>query len=193
MMEQMTASISLNNLEEDIRFSFQLISYLLQYPEKNWLQLKELIEEKNHIEALPVKEQVAMFLSQISEMCLDELKEHYVELFDFNKDCTLSLSYLKAGEQRERGQILVELKSLYREYGYEMIEEELSDFLPVVLEFASVAPLEISINLLTSLHEPLEKLLEELTKAKSPYRHLIVACKRGTDLLRDAAKEKVGK
>lgn len=191
-MEPMTDSISLNNLEEDIRFSFRFISYLLQYPEKHWLQLNDLIEEKNQINTFPVHELIDMFLSHISGMSLDELEEHYVELFDFNKDCTLSLSYLKAGDQRERGQILVELKSLYTKYGYEMLEEELSDFLPVVLEFASVAPLEISINLLTSLHDPLEKLEEELIKANSPYRYLIAACKRGTIMLFEKA-EKGGK
>lgn len=188
-MEQMTVSISSSNAEEDVRFTFQFISYLLQYPEKKWLQITELMAEKDNIDTPEMKERIEAFLMKISEMSLDDCEQHYVQLFDFNKDCTLSLSYLKAGEQKERGQILVELKSLYKEYGYEMTEDELSDFLPVVLEFASVAPLEITINLLTSLHEPIEKLREELVKANSPYQYLVEACQIGTGLLQDSAEK----
>lgn len=189
-MEQMTVSISSNSVEEDIRYTFRFISYLLQYPAKHWLQINELMEEKETIVSSEMKEFIYHFLTEISEMSLDDLEEHYVQLFDFNKDCTLSLSYLKAGEQKERGQILVELKTLYREYGYEMVEEELSDFLPVVLEFASVAPLEITMNLLTSLHEPIEKLRGELAKANSPYQYLITACQYAVRQLQNvAAKE----
>lgn len=169
--------------EKDVRNSFKMISYLLQYPDKRWLQWGELVEEVEEFENPDLKVPLAAFLKAIGGISLDDLEQYYVDLFDFNPACTLSLSYLKAGEQRERGQILVELKGMYREYGYEMTEEELSDYLPVVLEFASVAPLEISANLLGSFCEPIEKLQQELEMLKSPYLFLLTACLSGMELL----------
>lgn len=183
-MEQMTTSISLN-IEKEIRESCKMISYLLQYPDKRWLQWKELVEDVQSFNNPYVEKPLSSFLEGIGKLSLDDLEQHYVDLFDFNSDCSLSLSYLKAGEQRERGQILVELKAMYRQYGYEMTDEELSDYLPVVLEFASVAPLQISANLLRSLHEPIQKLKNELERLNSPYTFLITACISNMEALED--------
>jgi nitrate reductase delta subunit len=182
MMEQMINSMFSKD-EDEVRNSFKLISYLLQYPDKRWLQWRELVEEVEEFESPSLKTPLASFLKAIGDISLDELEQNYVDLFDFNPACSLSLSYLKAGEQRERGQILVELKGLYKDFGYEMTDEELSDYLPVVLEFASVAPLQISANLLGSMREPIEKLKNELEMLNSPYLFLIIACLSGMELL----------
>lgn len=181
-MEAMTNSISSNH-ESELRKVFKTISYLLQYPDKRWLQWSELKEEVQQFENIHIKTTLLSFLEVIGEMSLDDLEQHYVNLFDFNPACTLSLSYIKVGEQRERGQILVELKEIYKDYGYEMTDEELSDFLPVVLEFSSLAPLQISANLLGSFREPIEQLKNELDGLKSPYTLLIDACMTGITLL----------
>lgn len=182
MMEQTTNSISLN-IEEEIRESLKMISYLFQYPDKRWLQWGELVETVQQFNNPYVEKSLTSFLEAIGKLSLDDLEQHYVNLFDFNADCSLSLSYLKAGEQRERGQILLELKSTYREYGFEMTDEELSDYLPVVLEFAAVAPLQISANLMKSVRKPIETLKSELERLNSPYVFLTEACLAGTEAL----------
>lgn len=186
MMEQTIHSTSLNiNMEEEVRKSFRMISYLLQYPDKRWLQWGELVEELVEFLNKDLQAFLENFLERIGDYSLDDLEQHYVNLFDFNPECSLSLSYLKAGEQRERGQILVELKALYKQYGYEMTDAELSDYLPVVLEFASVAPLQIAVNLLKSLEEPIEKLSNELKQQNSPYEYLILAALCGKEAMED--------
>lgn len=182
-MEQMITSISLND-EKEIRKSFKMISYLLQYPDKKWLQWGELIEELEEFNNSVIKNSLMDFLEGIGKLSLDDLEQHYVNIFDFNPDCSLSLSYLKAGEQRERGQILVELKELYREHGYEMTDEELSDYLPVVLEIASVVPLQITVNLLMSFLDSINKLKSELERLNSPYVFLINVCLFGMEALK---------
>jgi nitrate reductase molybdenum cofactor assembly chaperone NarJ/NarW len=60
-----------------------------------------------------------------------------------------------------------------------MTDEELSDYLPLVLEVVSVAPLQISVNLFASFKEPIEKLKHELEQVGSPYSQLIEACWNG--------------
>lgn len=182
MMEQMMNSMSSNH-ETEVRESFKMISYLLQYPDKRWLQWRELVEEVQQFENPDIQTPLLSFLKAIGEISLDDLESQYVDLFDFNPACTLSMSDLKGGERREKGQILVELKALYKDYGYEMTDEELSDYLPVVLEFASVAPIQISINLLRSLREPIEKLKNELETLSTPYAFLLVACVSGMEWL----------
>ncbi|CAH2715813.1 hypothetical protein BACCIP111895_02997 [Neobacillus rhizosphaerae] len=182
MMEQKMNSMFSKD-EAEVRDTFKMISYLLQYPDKRWMQWRELVEEVEDFENPSIKNPLASFLEAIGDISLDDLEQDYVDLFDFNPACSLSLSYLKTGENRERGQILVELKTLYKEYGFEMTDEELSDYLPVVLEFASVAPLRISRNLLGSLREPIEKLKNELETLKSPYLFLITGCLSGMELL----------
>ncbi len=155
---------------------FKMISYLLQYPNQQWLQMDDLVNEVNELDDSEERTSLLAFLSSIGELPLDELEAHYVNVFDFNAACSLYLSYLKAGEQRERGAILVELKTLYNEHGFQMTDEELSDYLPVVLEFAAVAPLQIAINLLGSFDEPIHQVYEELDKVDSPYKLLLAAC-----------------
>ena len=182
MMEEMMHSMSSSH-ENEVRKAFKIISYLLQYPDKKWLQWGELKEEVEQLKSTDIRKPLTLFLEEIGNMSLDDLVLHYVNLFDFNSSCTLSLSYLKVGEQRERGQILVELKSMYKDYGFEMIDEELPDFLPVVLEFVAIAPLQISANLLNSFFEPIEKLKSELKAVKSPYAYLIDTCSSGVSLL----------
>lgn len=159
----------LDKKETEVREAFQLISYLLQYPEKEWLQWRELVEETEQFEEHSLRKPLLSFLKGIGEVSLDDLTQAYVQQFDFNPKCSLYLTYLKAGEQRERGQILVELKALYKEYGFVMTDEELSDYLPLVLEFVSVAPMQISVNLFASFKEPIEKLKHELEQVGSPY------------------------
>ncbi|MEH7013409.1 nitrate reductase molybdenum cofactor assembly chaperone [Neobacillus niacini] len=181
-MEQMKNSMS-SNVETEVRDLFKIISYLLQYPDKRWLQWGELVEEVQLLNNSFLKLPLLSFLDAIGGMSLEDLEQQYVSLFDFNPACSLSLSYLKAGEQKERGQILVELKAMYKDYGYEMTEEELSDYLPVLLEFSSVAPLQISVNLLRSFREPMIKLKNELEALKSPYHYLISACLSGMESL----------
>lgn len=173
----------LDKKEMDARGAFQMISYLLQYPEKKWLQWRELIEGTEQFEEPSLRNPLVSFLKAIGEISLDDLTQAYVQQFDFNPKCSLYLTYLKAGEQRERGQILVELKALYKEHGLVMTDEELSDYLPLVLEFVSVAPLQISLNLFASFKEPIEKLKKELDQAGSPYSQLLEGCLNGAVLL----------
>ncbi len=162
--------------EADFRDVLKMISYLLQYPNKEWLHIGDLTEEVSQLVDEDSKASLLTFLQEISEYSLEQLEAHFVNVFDFNDKRTLYLSYLKAGEQRERGMILVELKTLYNEYGFTLTDEELSDFLPVVLEFASVAPLTIACNLLNSFLEMIEQLVQELGTIDSVYQSLLTCC-----------------
>ena len=69
--------------------------------------------------------------------------------------CGLHLTYHTHGDRRQRGLELVRLKRRYAEAGHPFEGAELPDYLPVMLEFASLRP-EEGTALLASLRAPLE-------------------------------------
>ena len=50
--------------------------------------------------------------------------------------------YNKFDTQKERGQMLAKLKVLYEMFGLKMVDNELSDYLPLMLQFLQIADWE---------------------------------------------------
>ena len=63
----------------------------------------------------------------------------YREIIDFSKKHPLYMTFNKFDTQKERGQMLAKLKVLYEMFGLKMVDNELSDFLPLMLQFLQVA------------------------------------------------------
>lgn len=134
---------------------WQLLSVLLQYPDA------ELLEA----DACP---------AWMRETPLRELQAAYVKTFDFDRRASLYLTYHTHGDRRQRGLELVRLKRRYAEAGLPMTESELPDYLPVLLEFAALAP-EQGEALLNDLRAPLELVRARLHEKESPYADLLDA------------------
>jgi nitrate reductase delta subunit len=86
---------------------------------------------------------------------------------------------------------LVRLKKLYRAAGLPREGSELPDYLPVMLEFAALAPDGIGSHLLAEHRTGLELLRLHLTEARSPYAHLLDAVCAGLPRLRLPELEQV--
>lgn len=65
-------------------------------------------------------------------------EEDYVRTFDLSDHGSLYLTAHEMGDSRDRGQALIELRNLLNRFGYGVPERQLSDFLPLVLEFLAV-------------------------------------------------------
>lgn len=87
------------------------------------------------------KERLGALLTELSERDPYELEERYVELFDRTRALSLHLFEHVHGDSRERGQAMVDLQSIYRRAGFELVSNELPDYLPAMLEFLSCRPL----------------------------------------------------
>ena len=79
-------------------------------------------------------------IAELSEADGMDLEERYVALFDRGRFTSLNLFEHVHGESRERGPAMVDLKRLYQRAGYELSTRELPDYLPALLEFASLRP-----------------------------------------------------
>jgi nitrate reductase molybdenum cofactor assembly chaperone NarJ/NarW len=112
----------------------RVLSVLLQYPDENLVAAREeVLQECDDA-------RTASFVEMLSDVSLRELQDEYVTTFDFDRRASLYLTYHTHGDRRQRGLELVRLKRRFAEAGFELAEDELPDYLPALLEFASLAP-----------------------------------------------------
>jgi nitrate reductase delta subunit len=110
---------------------------------------------------------------------LGELQRQYVDSFDFAKQCSLHLTYHVHGDRRQRGMAMLKLKEAYRAAGADPPGDELPDYLPLMLEFAAIAPDKRGLRLLEDHRVSIELVRAGLGRAESPYRPVldaVVAC-----------------
>lgn len=108
-------------------------------------------------------------LAELRNDDLYELQERYVELFDRSRSLTLNLFEHVHGESRDRGQAMVDLAALYEQGGLTMTANELPDYLPLLLEYASTRPFSEARQLLTDVAPIVAALRERLVARGSTY------------------------
>ena len=148
-------------------------SLLLRYPDRDTLAVLPTLTAA--LDGLPAA--VAGPLRSLAEhrstAAPGELVTAYVELFDFRRRCCLHLTYYTAGDTRKRGEALVLFAAAYKAAGLEIIDGELPDYLPAVLDLAAVD--DDGWRLLRENRVGLDLLAKALAAEKSPYRHAIEA------------------
>jgi len=148
---------------------WKLLSVCLSYPDPELVaHLDELEEAAGSVPA------VAPFLSWLRRTPLPAAQEAYVRTFDFDRRASLHLTYHTHGDRRQRGLELVRLKRRYAEAGFPLEGRELPDHLPVLLEFAALAP-EAGEALLAEQRPALELVRAALRAGGSPYAVLLDA------------------
>ena len=152
----------------------KLLALLLVYPDEELLE--SLPELREAAAGLPRAEHASLerVLDALEATPLAELRRAYVETFDFDRRCGLHLTYHTHGDRRQRGLELVRLKRRYAEAGLPFESSELPDYLPVVLEFASLRQDE-GTELLASLRAPLELIRAALHDRESSYAGVLDA------------------
>jgi len=152
---------------------YKLASVLLQYPTAALFEGIDVLDA----EAAKVPRSAAVplrrFLGWLRVTAPSEVATHYVATFDLRRRCALYLTYYRYGDTRKRGMAMLAFKAAYRAAGLEMSEDELPDYLPLVLDFAALHPR--GERLLRSHRADLELLLRGLREATSPYADVVDA------------------
>jgi len=152
---------------------FKLASILLQYPT---MSIFAGLDELDHAAACTPRagrEEFRRFLGWLRSSAPTDVAQHYVETFDLRRRCALYLTYYRYGDTRKRGMSMLAFKTAYRNAGYVPSDEELPDYLPLVLDFASLCPRGES--LVRSYRADLELLRRALHEATTPYADVIDA------------------
>jgi len=173
---------------------FKALSALLSYPDealqKAAPELRAAIDEDG---LLPPENRRALeaLIEEIATGDLFAMQERYVELFDRTRSLSLHLFEHVYGESRDRGQAMIDLKSLYEQNGLHLSTSELPDFLPAFLEFLSIRPLDEAREQLSQPAHILTALAERLHKRHSPYAAVFEALTALAVLAPDAEIELV--
>jgi nitrate reductase delta subunit len=155
-----------------------VVSLLLQYPGDELLAARPAIGDAiGALPASPERAALQRFFGRYRSAPAIELQQEYVETFDLQRRCSLYLTYGTEGDTRRRGMALLRLKRLYAAAGLPMEGSELPDYLPVMLEFAALAPDCHGRRLLAEHRAGLELLRMSLRERRSPYLDLVeVVC-----------------
>ncbi len=119
---------------------FKLASLLLQYPTPELRTALADVEPGDLAGLHRSRAAVEALLEHCAAATTGELDRLYTETFDFSKQRSLHLTYHLHGDSRQRGMALLRLKQAYEAAGFEFVTSELPDYLPLMLEFAGLAP-----------------------------------------------------
>ena len=177
--------------------TFKLASVLLQYPTAALFDgLGELDAFAATTSPRQARAAFARFLAWLRATPPADVAQHYVETFDLRRRCALYLTYYRYGDTRKRGLAMLAFKTAYRDAGFIPSEDELPDYLPMVLDFAALT--DRGQRLLRSHRADLELLRRALHEAGTPYARVVDAvCAQlprlaRRDLLRVRAAEQQG-
>lgn len=153
---------------------YKILSVLLEYPEQelidNLPEIRAIVGESTDLDAA---EKVALreFIDHLVSKPLTEIQADYVSTFDRTAEHSLHLTHHLFGDEsdRNRGPALIDLSEMFKEYGVKTVTNELPDYLPLLLEFASHLDENEATVFLSDVNKVLKSLTENLTKANSPY------------------------
>lgn len=155
---------------------YKLLSVLLEYPSQELVthipELQEMVREHAEISD-DEREALQGFLLYLTSATLTELQADYVKTFDMVAEHSLHLTHHLFGDDKNRGPALIDLGELYKDYGVEVVANELPDYLPLVLEFTAYLDDGEATIFLSDAKKVFGILTENLSKAESPYASLL--------------------
>ena len=147
---------------------YKLLSSLLDYPP----DLRDFVAQSIEIDHAE-REALQNFLSHLQSLSVTELQADYVQTFDMTAEHSLHLTHHLFGDDKNRGPALIDLGELYKDYGVEVVTNELPDYLPLILEFTAYLDDNEATVFLSDAKKVLGVLTENLQKAGSPYAALL--------------------
>ena len=126
----------------DVSLTLRALSVLLRYPDAPMrAHLPELASALHAAGALRADRLTALdsLIGRLQRADLDA-ETQYVELFDRGRRTALHLFEHIHGDSRDRGPAMIDLIRTYEAAGLIITPDELPDYLPLVLEYASTQP-----------------------------------------------------
>jgi nitrate reductase delta subunit len=152
--------------------TLRALAALLAYPSEELKahasDLRSAIEEEKALSATE-RDWLEPLLHSLEADELLDLQATYSELFDRSRSLSLHLFEHVHGDNRERGQAMIDLGQQYLASGFFLEANELPDFVPVFLEYVSCLPLPAGRDTLSQPAHVFAALAERLDKRQSSY------------------------
>lgn len=131
-------------MEQQERAILAIASRLLTYPNESFKddQMEIKICMTDNISSPEIAEDLKKAILPLESLTLQDLQELYVATFDLRSKLGLYLTAHELGDSSKRGAALIKLQKLVNEAGFERVEGELADYIPMLLELLSIAELD---------------------------------------------------
>ncbi len=161
--------------ERDQRLVWRIAALLLDYPCAQTLAMADQLTTGAMELPASVGAPLLDFLREFGDGDPLQLAALYVETFDMRRNASLHLTYYAYGDTRKRGMALLRFKHAYRQAGMQLGDDELPDYLPLVLEFAATID-QLHGKRLLAEHVPVLELLRlSLLDSGSAYADVVAA------------------
>ncbi|MEW9676205.1 nitrate reductase molybdenum cofactor assembly chaperone [Lentibacillus sp. L22] len=129
-------------MEQQDRALLVIASRLLTYPEDDFFDqardITECMEET--MMGLPMFKELEKALKPFYKYRVPELQQVYVATFDLKAKQGLYLTAHELGDSNKRGAALIKLQKIINKAGFERVDDELADYMPMLFEFLATAP-----------------------------------------------------
>jgi len=168
-----------------MRFTLKALAALLAYPslelQENIPSVRRSLQDDGALSRRDLA-RLEPLLTELEGRDLLELQVAYSDLFDRSRKFSLHLFEHIHGDNRERGQAMIDLGQQYAGSGLLLDTTELPDFVPVFLEYAAHLPPGEARELLGQPAHVFAVLAERLDERTPPYAaifHALVALAAG--------------
>ncbi|WP_199797585.1 nitrate reductase molybdenum cofactor assembly chaperone [Pseudazoarcus pumilus] len=162
----------------EMKYTLRALAALLSYPDAELRahvpDLRAALVDEGALSAARVAELDAL-LRQLERARPLEAEAEYVELFDRGRATSLHLFEHVHGDSRDRGPAMVDLGQTYSQAGLDLAPDELPDYLPAVLEFASTQPAPAARDFLAETAHILNAIFNALETRGSRYAAVLNA------------------
>lgn len=147
-----------------------IASRLIHYPGNDFdRDLEWMMNELENETQGETKEAWTSIVQLFQSMPLEELKKIYVETFDWKEKTGLYLTAQELGDSRKRGAALIKLQKLINEAGFDRLDGELADYIPMLYEFLAVAQENPAVERLKRRLAAATFRISENIEEKNPY------------------------
>jgi nitrate reductase molybdenum cofactor assembly chaperone NarJ/NarW len=161
-----------------MRRTLRVLAHLLRYPDPALRKhAPELAAAIAHEAALPTPRIVELqaLIDRLQTQPALKVEADYVALFDRGRNTSLHLFEHVHGDSRDRGAAMIDLIQHYEQAGLYLRGDELPDYLPVLLEFASTQPPPQARGFLAESATIVRAIFSAVTKRESAYASVIAA------------------
>lgn len=152
--------------------TLRVLAHLLSYPNAELRQHMGELRSALHTEQALSEQRLAeldVLMLNLERGDLLELQSQYVDLFDRGRATALHLFEHVHGDSRDRGPAMIDLAQTYEKANLYLAADELPDYLPVVLQFASTQPAQEARDFLAEMAHILNAIFNALQKRGSGY------------------------
>ena len=152
--------------------SLRVLALLLGYPDAelraHLSELRAALHAERALSASRLTELDAL-IATLGRKAVLEVESDYVEMFDRGRATSLHLFEHVHGDSRDRGPAMIDLTKTYEQAGLFLGEDEMPDFVPVVLEFTSTLAPRQAREFLGEMAHIFNAIFAALQQRESPY------------------------